>query len=170
MNPDNSQRRPRKFIIGSDHAGRQMKDRIRQYLIELGHQVEDRTPDQEKTDYPLVGEDVARRVARGEGRLGVLVCGTGIGISIAANKVPGIRAALLYSPEAADYARRHNDANVLVFGGRTMRFPQVRRCIDAFLDAEFEGGRHGRRNDHIRQIEQRSRQGTAREPHSPAER
>jgi ribose 5-phosphate isomerase B len=147
----------KRFIIGSDHAGYELKERVREYLEAHGNEVEDLTGEiQGSTDYPVIGEEVGRAVAARPGALGVLVCGTGIGVSIAANKVAGIRAALLYDEAAAEYARSHNDANVIVFGGRTMAFDDVCRRIEAFFSKTFEGGRHQRRNDYIGEIRSRN--------------
>ena len=155
---DSDEARPpsgRRFVLGADHAGYEMKEALREYLAEGGNEIVDLVPEfQGRTDFPPIAEQVACRIASGqEGAFGILVCGTGIGMSIAANKVPGIRAALLYDPEAAEYARRHNDANVLVFGGRTMEFGRVRACLDAFFGAEFEGGRYAERNRYISGME-----------------
>ncbi len=147
------------FVIGADHAGRELKERLKQHLIEAGNRVEDRSPQSEKSDYPLVGEDIARQVAGRQDVYGLLVCGTGIGVAVAANKVRGVRAALLYNKEAARYARQHNNANVLVFGGRTMDYEEARRCLDAFFEEQYEGGRHERRNRQIAAIEERTHPG-----------
>lgn len=144
------------IIMASDHAGRELKNRIRDYLVAAGNQVDDLTPQTEGSlDYPELGEQLGRRVVATTGTFGVAVCGTGIGISIAANKVPGVRAAIAYSPGAAEMARRHNDANVIAFGGRTMDFDTARAALDAFFAAQFEGGRHARRVQMIADIERR---------------
>lgn len=144
------------FIIGSDHAGYELKERAKSYLLENGNAVEDRVPEfKERIDFPPVAEEVARLVASREGSYGVLICGTGIGMSMVANKVPGVRAALLYDEFAAEYARRHNDANVLTFGGRTMDFDRVRRHLEVFFSHEFEGGKYAERNDYIAGMDSR---------------
>ena len=101
----------------------------------------------------------SRQVTGEEESVGILVCGTGLAMSITANKVPGVRAALLYNRSAAEYARRHNDANVLIFGGRTMTFEEVRENLEAFFSAQFEGGKYARRNKYIAEVEDRARKG-----------
>ncbi|GAB4367855.1 MAG: ribose 5-phosphate isomerase B [Deltaproteobacteria bacterium] len=147
---------PERIVLGSDHAGVDLKAGIRAALEEDGYRVEDLGPqDASSVDYPEYAEAVANRVAAGSADLGILVCGTGIGMTIAANKVPGIRAALLYDDTAARYARLHNDANVLVFGARTMSLPDVLGRIRLFLRESFEGGRHAGRLAGIHRIEQR---------------
>lgn len=145
-----------RFAVASDHAGVAFKVEIRNALADSGYPVEDLGPaEKASVDYPDYAEAVAERVLCGKADLGILVCGTGIGMSIAANKVPGIRAVLLYDDTAARYARRHNDANVLVFGARTMRLEDALARLRIFLEESFEGGRHARRLSKIRSIEQR---------------
>jgi len=145
-----------RIALASDHAGVGMKTVIRTALEGDGHRVEDLGPaDASSVDYPDYAEAVTNRILSGGVDLGILVCGTGIGMTIAANKAPGIRAALLYDDTAARYARLHNDANVLVFGARTMAIPDVLRRIRLFLSESFEGGRHVKRLSKIRSIEQR---------------
>ncbi|RMG61422.1 MAG: ribose 5-phosphate isomerase B [Deltaproteobacteria bacterium] len=147
-----------RVIVGSDHAGYDLKENLKEYLVSKGFRVEDVGPDtKDSVDYPDYAEAVASRVAGGQGDLGVLVCGTGIGMCITANKVPGIRAAILYSEFAARYARMHNDANVVIFGGRTMTPEEARKYLDVFLQEEFEGGRHRRRLEKIKRLEERNR-------------
>jgi RpiB/LacA/LacB family sugar-phosphate isomerase len=144
------------IIISSDHAGFALKEELKAFLRERGHPVEDLQQDyREGLDYPVVAEEAARRVAASADTYGIVVCGTGIGASMAANKVPGVRAALLYSEEAARMARRHNDANVLALGGRTMSPEQARRYVEAFFSSRFEGGRHQRRVDYMEQMDGR---------------
>lgn len=145
-----------RIAVASDHAGVDMKAGIREALAAEGYAVEDLGPaDGTSVDYPDYAEAVAGRVLSGKADLGILVCGTGIGMSIAANKAPGIRAALLYDDTAARYARLHNDANVLVFGARTMRLGDVLSRLRLFLSESFEGERHAGRLSKIRRIEQR---------------
>ncbi len=147
----------RSIVLASDHAGVRMKRRLGDALRSWGYAVEDLGPaTEESVDYPDFAEKVARRVAAGDGRLGVLVCGTGIGMSIAANKFAGVRAALLYDDFAALHARLHNDANVAVFGARTMRDEEAEGRLKIFLGAAFEQGRHARRLDKIARLEERS--------------
>ena len=135
-----------KIAIASDHGGFELKERLKQHyanknLTDLG------TYSTESVDYPDIADKMAQEILAQKANLGILICGTGIGISIAANRHKGIRAALIYSVEVARLAKQHNNANVIVFGGRTMKFEDVVAEIDAFLAAEYEGGRHQRRLD-----------------------
>ncbi len=135
-----------KIAAGSDHAGRQLKDALVAHLRDGGHEVTDLgTHDDGSVDYPDFGRAVGLAVVSGDANAGVAVCGTGIGISIAANKVSGVRAALVHDETTAALARQHNDANVVCFGGRTTGVETARRSLDAFLAASFEGGRHSGR-------------------------
>ncbi len=146
----------RSIALASDHAGVRLKRRLGDALRSWGYAVEDLGPaTEESVDYPDFAEKVARRVAGGDGRLGVLVCGTGIGMTIAANKFAGVRAALLYDEFAARHARLHNDANVAVFGARTMRDEEAEGRLKIFLGAAFEGGRHAARLAKIGRFEER---------------
>ena len=132
--------------MGSDHGGFELKEILRQHLQKAGISVCDfGTNSKESTDYPDYAQAVARSVAEGQNELGLLVCTTGIGMSIAANKVPGARAALVWDEHSAEMARRHNDANVLCLAGQGADPALARRIVDAFLNARFEGGRHERR-------------------------
>ena len=136
-----------KIIIGSDHGGFNLKIEIIKHLEELGYEVSDLgCYSKESCDYPLIAKSVAEKVLDSNSR-GILICGTGIGVSIAANRYKGIRAALLYDDNVALMTRKHNDANVMVFGGRTMNKEDVFNRIDIFLNTEFEGGRHQKRID-----------------------
>lgn len=142
-----------RVAIASDHAGREMRRGLARCLREWGHEVIDRGPDgEDPVDYPLYAREVAARVLGGEARFGLLVCGTGIGMSIAANRFAGIRAALLYDAVSARHARLHNDANVAVFGARTMRFAEAEERLRIFLAQPFEGGRHARRVELIERL------------------
>lgn len=137
---------PLTISLGSDHAGLPLKQALVAHLQRLGHTVTDRgTLTEESCDYPLYAQAVAADVTAGRSRFGVLVCSTGVGISIAANKVHGIRAALVHNVEMAGLARQHNDANVLCLGRRYVSPELGAACLDAFLAATFEGGRHARR-------------------------
>ena len=137
---------PLVLSLGSDHAGFPLKRALLAHLAARGIATLDRgTHGEESCDYPVFAKAVAADVVSGAAALGVLVCSTGIGISIAANKVPGIRAALVHDPETAALSRRHNDANVLCLAGRSTPPAVAAACLDAFLAAEFEGGRHARR-------------------------
>lgn len=147
-----------KFIIGSDHAGYELKEKVKQYLAANGNAVEDFVEEfREAMDFGPVAERVAQAVAAQGEVYGILICGTGLAMSMAANKVHGIRATVLYDQSAAEYARRHNDANILVFGGRTMDFEDVRKRLEAFFRCDFEGGKYARRNQYLGAIESRKR-------------
>ncbi len=135
-----------KVAVGADHAGYQLKERVKQYLEKHGHTVLDMgTNSTESTDYPQYAFRVAEAVRDGVADRGVLVCDTGNGIAIAANKVEGIRAALVIDPRHAEMSRRHNDANVLVLGSAILPEAQDIPTLDAWFSAPFEGGRHARR-------------------------
>ena len=151
----NSSNQKQRIAIGADHAGFQVKERIKQFLENEGHAVEDLgTGSEESVDYPEYARAVAERVAGGKEQLGVLVCGTGMGMAIAANKVPGIRAAVVHDKVTARAAREHNDANVLTLGGRLIEPGLAIEIVKEFLDAQFAGGRHQRRVDKISEMEQ----------------
>jgi len=138
--------RPLRIAVGSDHTGFQAKQKAIETLRQLGCEVQDLGTDGEaSTDYPDFARQVADRVARKEADYGVLCCGTGIGMSIAANKVAGIRAAVCHNDFTCEMARRHNDANVLCLGGRVLDERQVDALVRLFLRTPFEGGRHLRR-------------------------
>lgn len=142
-------------VVGSDHGGLALKEEVKLHLAELGHQVTDvGTHTDESTDYPDFGRLVAEMVAGDEAERGIVVCGTGIGISITANKVKGIRAALCTNAYMARMARLHNDANVLALGGRVLGVDLALDIVDAFLTHPFEGGRHQRRLDKIAALEE----------------
>ena len=135
-----------KVAFGCDHAGFALKEAVIAHLKEMGHEVVDfgcYTP--ERVDYPAQGEKAARAVASGECALGVLICGTGIGISLAANRVHGIRAAVCSESYSAELTRRHNDANMIAFGARVVGEGTACAILDAFFGAKFEGGRHAQR-------------------------
>jgi ribose 5-phosphate isomerase B len=144
-----------RIAIGSDHAGYQLKEQLAEHLREQGHEIEDLgTDSEESVDYPDFGAAVARAVVGGEADYGVCVCGTGIGIGIAANKVKGARAAVVHDTTSARMARQHNNANVVCVGARLTGVQSAKDAVDAFLTAEFEGGRHQRRIDEITDLEQ----------------
>ena len=135
-----------KIAIASDHGGFELKQKLIEYYAKQGVTLEDLgTHTAESCDYPLIARKMTDAVLSGRAENGILICGTGIGISIAANRVKGIRAALLYNEEVAHLAKEHNNANIAVFGGRMQKFEDVVRYLDIFLRAEFEGGRHLRR-------------------------
>ncbi len=145
-----------RIILGADHGGFALKEEIEDHLIKLGHDVFDYgTHDGESSvDYPDYGRPVAEAVVAGEYDLGVICCGTGIGISLAANKVRGARAALCTDCYMARMAREHNNANLLALGGRVVGPDLALEIVDAFLAAEFQGGRHARRVGKIMAIEE----------------
>lgn len=135
-----------KIAIGNDHAAVALKNEIAQHLRDLGHEVVNfGTDTNDSVDYPVYGFKVANAVASGECELGVAICGTGIGISMAANKVKGIRCALCTDSLQAEMTRRHNDANVLALGAGITGPNLAKRIVEVFLNTEFEGGRHARR-------------------------
>lgn len=143
-----------RIAIGSDHAGFPVKEAIRKYLEAAGYAVDDQgTSSEASVDYPDYGKAVGERVASKQADLGIAVCGSGIGISIAANKVPGIRAALAHDVLTARLAREHNDANVLALGGRIVTPAAAVEMVQTFLDTAYAGGRHQRRLDKITAIE-----------------
>ena len=143
-----------KIALGCDHGGFVLRNPVISLLQERGIELLDLgTTNEDSVDYPDFGEQVGRAVADGRADAGIVICGTGIGISIAANKVAGIRAALVTDPAMAKLAKEHNNANVLALGGRLLDADKARACVVAWLDASFEGGRHQRRLDKISGIE-----------------
>ncbi|GGL56889.1 ribose 5-phosphate isomerase B [Sporolactobacillus putidus] len=143
-----------KIVIGSDHAGFKLKEILIDYLQENGFQIIDLgTYSDESVDYPVYGEKVARSVVNHQTDLGIAICGTGIGIGIAANKVPGCRAVICSEPYSAKMSRQHNDANVLAIGSRVVGVEAAKMIVDTWLKTEFLGGRHAQRIDMIRKIE-----------------
>ncbi|GAB4295235.1 MAG: ribose 5-phosphate isomerase B [Desulfuromonadia bacterium] len=145
--------------LGCDHGGVELKRSIADYLSGRGIQVVDYGTDTDQSvDYPDFGEKVAVAVISGEVDGGIVICGTGIGISIAANKIPGIRAALVTDPYMARMAKEHNNANILALGGRVISPEAARQMVAAWLDATYEGGRHQRRLDKISLLEEKFRQ------------
>ncbi len=135
-----------RIAIASDHAGFVQKDPLAEYLRAQGHEVVDCGPDtDERCDYPDYADKVARRVARGEVDRGVLICGTGLGIAMTADKVAGVRATPIQTVEFARLAREHNDANVIGLSGRFVSLEDNEKILDAFLTTEFGGGRHAAR-------------------------
>ena len=145
-----------KIGIGNDHAAVDMKNDIVAYLEEKGHEVINYGTDtSESCSYPEYGEKVGRAVVGGEVELGILICGTGVGISLAANKVKGVRAVVCSEPYSAKLSRQHNNANVLAFGARVVGIEMAKMIVDEWLNAEFMGGRHQTRVDMIMAIEER---------------
>jgi len=143
-----------KIAMGNDHSAVEMKNEIKAYLEAKGHEVLNLGTDStESCDYPVYGEKVGRAVVSGEADLGITICGTGVGISLAANKVKGVRAVVCSEPYSAKLSKMHNNTNVLSFGARVIGVELAKMIVDAWLDAEFEGGRHQRRVDQIMAIE-----------------
>jgi len=144
-----------KIAIGSDHAGFELKEQLRDTLRAAGYEVADLgTASTESTDYPDFAAVVARAVRDGQADKGILICSSGVGMSIAANKIKGIRAALGTNPEEVSFVRRHNDANVLAIGAKYTGAALAGELVNLFLTTEFEGGRHQRRLDKIKILEQ----------------
>ena len=145
-----------KIGIGNDHAAVDMKNEISEYLKEKGYEVVNYgTDSNESCDYPVYGEKVGEAVAHGDVDLGILSCGTGVGISLAANKVEGIRAVVCSEPYTAKLSRQHNNTNILAFGARVIGIETAKMIVDEWLNAEFMGGKHERRVNMLMDIEKR---------------
>lgn len=143
-----------KIAIGNDHTALEMKAAIKAHLEEKGYEVLDLGANStDSCDYPVYGEKVGRAVVDGEADLGIAICGTGVGISLAANKVKGVRACVCSEPYTAKLSRMHNDSNVLAFGARVVGVELAKMIVDEWLNASFEGGRHQRRVDMLMDIE-----------------
>ncbi len=143
-----------KVIIGSDHGGYRMKEFVKGLIKDMGYEIKDiGTFSEDSVDYPEYAFKVAKAVINGEAERGVLLCGTGIGMSIVANRFPGIRAALCHDVYTAKMSRQHNDANVLVLGGRILSEDVVKKIVSVWFTEKFEGGRHKRRLNKIKEIE-----------------
>ena len=139
-----------RIALSADHAGFELKDLLASWLADTGHEVIDLgTNGPDSVDYPDYGARLARSVASGEADRGIAVCGSGIGISIAANRHPGCRCALVSDPLSATLARQHNDANAMALGSRLIGPDMAKACVTAFLATAFEGGRHQRRVDQL---------------------
>lgn len=142
-----------RIAVGSDHAGVELRHELAAEAQSLGYETIDFGPAVgEKADYPTVGADVGRCVTSGEADLGILVCGTGVGISLAANKIPGIRAAVCSEPYTAELSRRHNNSNIIAVGARVVGPGLARHIVRAWLTAAFEGGRHAVRVNMLDEI------------------
>ncbi len=145
-----------RIAIGNDHTALDMKQAVKEHLEKKGYEVLDLgTDSSESCDYPVYGEKVGKAVAAGEADLGIAICGTGVGISLAAGKVKGIRACVCSEQYTAKLSRMHNDSNVLAFGARVIGIEMAKMITDTWLEAEFEGGRHQRRVDMIMEIEKK---------------
>lgn len=144
------------IALGADHAGWELKEELKAWLLDQGHQILDfGTHSPDSVDYPDYAGQVAEAVAAGKAERGVLVCGTGIGMAMTANKVPGVRAAFCPDLYTARMSREHNDANVLTFGGRLMGRELALEILQMWLKSEFQGGRHSRRLGKIAELERR---------------
>lgn len=147
-----------KIALASDHAGFEEKEKLKLLLTDLGVEFEDLgTVSEASVDYPDYAQRVAEEVAKGRVDQGVLVCGSGTGMAITANKVPGVRAAVAWSEETARLARQHNDANVLAIGAKTTPSADIPKIVRAWFATSFEGGRHGIRVEKINAVEQRAK-------------
>ncbi len=145
-----------KIALGADHAGFELKEKIKKFLQDAGHEVLDLgCHSTDSVDYPVYGAKVAKAVLQGEAERGILVCGTGLGMSMVANRFPGIRAALCHELFTARMSRLHNDANVLVLGGRVIGDVLALEMVKVFLETPFEGGRHLRRVNQIDELSER---------------
>ena len=143
-----------KIAMGNDHAAVEMKQEIQKYLEEKGYEIINfGTDSHESCNYPEYGQAVGEAVVKGEADCGILICGTGVGISIAANKIQGVRAAVCSEPTTARLVREHNNANIIAFGARIVGMETAKSIVDAYLGAEFLGGRHQKRVDMIHEIE-----------------
>ena len=146
-----------KIAIGNDHTAVELKNIIQAYLEEKGIEVMNLgTNSTESYHYPIAGEAVARAVVSGDAEKGIVICGTGIGISLAANKVNGIRCAVVSEPVSARLCKEHNNCNMIAFGARIVGTEMAKAIVDAWLNAEFQGGRHAQRIDMIMDIEERN--------------
>ncbi len=152
-----------KIILGSDHAGFELKEDLRGYLAEQKAEVIDLGAyNEEPVDYPDIGASVAQKVSRGEADRGILICGSGIGMSIVANRFPGVRAALCHDLYTARMCREHNDANLLILGGRLIGKGLAREILKVWLETGFQAGRHQRRLEKIRALEEKIPRGNVR--------
>ncbi len=143
-----------RIAIGSDHAGYDLKEAVAPMLREAGHEIVDvGTDSEESVDYPVYASRAAHLVADGEAERAVIVCGSGVGVSITANKVDGVRAVNAHDPDEAEMSRRHNNANVLTLAGRRLDPAEAGPIVDRFLATDFEGGRHERRVEEIASVE-----------------
>lgn len=143
-----------RIALASDHAGYAEKERLKPLLADLGVEFDDLGPDSDgSVDYPDYARKVAEQVSQGKVEQGLLVCGSGTGMAITANKVPGVRAAVAWSEETARLARQHNDANVLAIGARTTPEDDIPKIVRAWFATEFEGGRHAARVEKISEVE-----------------
>lgn len=144
-----------RLVIGNDHVAVAMKNEIKEYLIQKGIEVVDvGTDSPDRFDYPISGYKAAKKVVSGEADGGILICGTGVGISLAANKVRGIRACVCSEPYTAKLSKQHNNTNIIAFGARVVGIETAKMIVDEWLNASYEGGRHQKRIDMIGEIEE----------------
>jgi ribose 5-phosphate isomerase B len=154
----------KKIIIGADHFGLPLKNVMRDYLIEIGHEVEDIGVDSEEpVDYPDVGAELAEEVAKGKYDRGILACGTGSGMAIVANKVPGVRGVCVSDPYTAEQARASNDAQILTRGSQVLGAEVTKKLLDIWLDSEFSGGRSTRKVDKMKRLDEKYRRSMEKE-------
>ncbi len=147
-----------RIAMGNDHTALEMKRELKEYLEQAGYTVLDYgTHTAERCDYPVYGEAVANAIVAGEADCGVLICGTGVGISLAANKVRGIRACVCSEPYTARLSKQHNNSNIIAFGARVIGIETAKMILDEWLNASYEGGRHQKRLDLIAAIEEKQR-------------
>jgi len=146
----NNKQQAMNIIIGSDHAGFDLKEQIRKFLSEKGYNIKDvGTFSHESVDYPLIAKELAQNIAEKKFSRGILLCGSGLGMSITANRFRNVRAALCHNIYTVELSRKHNDANILVLGGRILGSGLALEMVDIFLHTDFEGGRHLRRVEEI---------------------
>lgn len=154
-----SGQRFKRILIASDHAGFKLKEKLKPYLEKNGFKIKDLGTHSEKScDYPLLAYNLAKEISRGKFSRGVLICKTGIGNSIVANRIPRVRAALCYNLKAARLSRQHNDSNVLVLGSSFVNERLAKRILVTWLNTQFQGGRHQRRLNQIKEIEKRDKE------------
>jgi ribose 5-phosphate isomerase B len=146
----NNEQQAMNIIIGSDHAGFDLKEQIRKFLSEKGYNIKDvGTFSHESVDYPLIAKELAQNIAEKKFSRGILLCGSGLGMSITANRFRNVRAALCHNIYTVELSRKHNDANILVLGGRILGSGLALEMVEIFLHTDFEGGRHLRRLEEI---------------------
>lgn len=144
-----------KIAVGSEHAGAEYRQRLVRVLLQRGYETDEIAEDKKRTGYPAIAEEVARTVVSHKADMGILICGTGIGMCMAAGKIPGIRAALCTDPYMGAMARKHNNANILIFGSRVIGFEEMVYILDTFLNESYEGGRHDARLGDLEALEEK---------------
>lgn len=144
-----------KIAVGSEHAGASYRHRVAEVLLERGCEIDEIAEDERLSGYPSIAEEMAQRVVRGKADLGILICGTGIGMCMAAGKIPGIRAALCTDSYMGAMAKKHNNANMLVFGSRVVGFENMVHILETFFSESYEGGRHDARLGSLKALEEK---------------